>query len=327
MNRQVKKEGVLELSGFEIPCYVLDDGTRVLSGRGMQEALKMVDEPEKGSQTPGTRLIRYLTQKSLKPYIYKDRQVDHFEPLICYKGESKINGYEATVLADIRDAILEARKNIKLSSRQEKIATQCEILMRGFAKVGIIALVDEATGYQYDRERKELQTILKLFVSNEILAWQQAFHLGFYKEIFRLWSIPFTNQNIKRKPLFVGKLTNELVYKNLPKGTFILDKLKSKTPRTEAGNFKYRLHQSLTQDVGRESLKKVIYSIETLAAISDNKEQFRRLVEDRYGQREIHFAEFWDMVETNNPNKPNKPTAFDNLLTGVLNVPPPTKEK
>ena len=327
MNRQVKKEGVLELSGFEIPCYVLDDGTRVLSGRGMQEALKMVDEPEKGSQTPGTRLIRYLTQKSLKPYIYKDRQVDHFEPLICYKGESKINGYEATVLADICDAILEARKNIKLSSRQEKIATQCEILMRGFAKVGIIALVDEATGYQYDRERKELQTILKLFVSNEILAWQQAFHLGFYKEIFRLWSIPFTNQNIKRKPLFVGKLTNELVYKNLPKGTFILDKLKSKTPRTEAGNFKYRLHQSLTQDVGRESLKKVIYSIETLAAISDNKEQFRRLVEDRYGQREIHFAEFWDMVETNNPNKPNKPTAFDNLLTGVLNVPPPTKEK
>lgn len=319
MKRQIKKEGILDLADNKIPCYVLEDGTRVLSGRGMQEALKMVDPVEKGVQRPGTRLTRYLNQKSLKPFIYKEKGQDHYFPLVCYKGETKINGYEATILADICDAVLEARKYIKLSSRQEIIAVQCEILMRGFAKVGIIALVDEATGYQYDREQNELQAILKLFISEEILAWQKAFHLNFYKEIFRLWNVPFTDKNISRKPQFIGKLTNELIYKNLPKGTFILEKLKAKTPKTIGGNFRYRLHQSLTPNVGREALKKVIYSVETLAVVSDSKEQFRRLVEDRYGQREIHFAEFWDIIET---PKIENPTNFDKQLIGLLNVPP-----
>jgi hypothetical protein len=165
-------------------------------------------------------------------------------------------------------------------------------MIKAFAKVGIIALVDEATGYQYEREQNELQVIFKAFISDEILEWQQAFHLSFYKEIFRLWNIPFTAQNIKRKPQFIGHLTNKFVYENLPKGIFVLEKLKQKTPKTVTGNFRYRLHQSLTPDVGREALKKVIYSIEALASVSNNKRQFVKLVEEKYGQKEIPFSEF-----------------------------------
>lgn len=56
---------------------------------------------------------------------------------------------------------LEARKHIKLSKRQEVIANQCEILIRAFAKVGIIALVDEATGYQYDKKDMSYKKFLK----------------------------------------------------------------------------------------------------------------------------------------------------------------------
>ncbi|OFX35847.1 MAG: hypothetical protein A2X08_01090 [Bacteroidetes bacterium GWA2_32_17] len=289
---KVKYEGELPLGNYKIPCYVLEDGTRVLSARAMQNVLKMVDEAEEGKQTAGTRLLRHLNQKSLKPYVYKEKELDHFKPLICYKGESKINGYEATILVDICDGILEARKHIHLSPRQQIIATQCEILVRSFAKVGIISLIDEATGYQYDREKLELQTILKLFISEEILEWQKTFQLSFYKEIFRLWKIPFTPENIKRKPLFIGKLTKELVYKNMPKGYFVFEKLKEKTPKTDSGNYKVRLHQSLTKESGREALLKVIASIETLAAISDSKIKFKRMVQDRYGQREIPFGDF-----------------------------------
>lgn len=68
--REILYEGILDLAGIEIPCYVLDDGTRVLSGRKMQEALKIVDV-EEGKQTAGTRLNRYLEQKTLEPFIYK----------------------------------------------------------------------------------------------------------------------------------------------------------------------------------------------------------------------------------------------------------------
>lgn len=61
--REILYEGILDLAGIEIPCYVLDDGTRILSGRKMQEALKIVDV-EDGKQTAGTRLNRYLEQKN-----------------------------------------------------------------------------------------------------------------------------------------------------------------------------------------------------------------------------------------------------------------------
>jgi hypothetical protein len=40
--------------------------------------------------------------------------------------------------------------------RRSNIADQCEALVRGFARVGIIALVDKATGYQKDRARDAL---------------------------------------------------------------------------------------------------------------------------------------------------------------------------
>lgn len=160
MENKIIKDGVLELTNdVSIDCYVLEDGTRVLSGNGMQLALNMINENEVNPS--GTRLARYLGQTTLKDYLYKGKEQGHYDPIICYRGDQKINGYEATVLVDICDAFLQARKEIKLSTRQEIIAAQCEILIRSFAKVGIIALVDEATGYQYEREQKELQIILK----------------------------------------------------------------------------------------------------------------------------------------------------------------------
>lgn len=290
---KITHEGELNLTDeITLPCYVLMDGTRILSGRGMQNALKLTDADSVNdtAKLSGVELARFIATKWFNSLITKPEMLEHFQPIICYKGQQKINGYEATALVDFCNVLLQARKDDKIKTdRQAIIADQCEILIRSFAKIGIIALVDEATGYQYEREKKELQAILKAFISDEILSWQKTFHDNFYKEIFRLWNIPFTAENIKRKPQFIGRLTNEFVYKNLPKGTFVLDKLKEKTPKTEGGNYRYRLHQSLTPEVGKEALKKVIYSIETLAAISDTKAKFKRLIQDRYGQRELPF--------------------------------------
>ena len=236
----------------------------------------------------------------------------------------KSNGYEATVLIDICDAFLQARKEINLSPRQKIIADQCEILVRSFAKVGLIALIDEATGYQYDREKKELQTVLKALISDEILAYQQQFQLSFYREIFRLWRIPFTPKNIKRKPQFIGHLTNRYVYSNLPKGSFVLDKLRSLTPRTKKGNRAYQFHRHLT-DEGKESLKKVLYTIEALASISQSKEQFDRLVQEKYGQKTLPFDNLDDFYRLDEPKK--KLTSFDNAIEKALGYDPKEKGK
>ncbi|SEI85999.1 P63C domain-containing protein [Dyadobacter sp. SG02] len=284
---KITNEGELNLNGMIIPCYVLEDGTRVLSGRGMQHALKMVDDLDDTKQISGARLSRYLNQKSLKPFIFNNKDVGHFEPIICYKGDSKINGYEATVLADICDGFLEARKQIHLSPRQQIIADQCEILIRGFARVGIIALVDEATGYQYEREKDELQKILRAYISEEILNWQLTFTNAFYKEIFRLRGWDYTASNIKKRPGVVGTYTNQFVYQMLPAG--VIQKLKQNTPKSSSGNYMYRFHQSLTPEVGREHLKNQILVVTTLMSISRSWQEFKDLFARKFGQTAIDF--------------------------------------
>ncbi|WP_424653506.1 P63C domain-containing protein [Capnocytophaga sputigena] len=290
-NHNISHEGILNLGGISIPCYVLQDGTRVLSGRGMQEALKMVDETEDGKQAAGTRLNRYLNQKSLNPFIYKDKKPDHFNPIICYKGTQKINGYEATILADICEAFLEARNSIELSTRQRIIADQCEILIRGFARVGITALVDEATGYQYERERDALQSILKAYINEELLKWQKLFPDMFYYEIFRLNNWDYTVKGIQKRPSVIGRWTNELIYKQLPKG--ILEELKNRTPKSSEGNYTARFFQSLTPDIGHPALTAQIYKVIGLMNISNNwnefKSNFNRMVNRNNGQTEIDF--------------------------------------
>jgi hypothetical protein len=94
--RKITHEGELNLGGNKILCYVLEDGTRVLSGRGMANALKMTDENNK--QSSGIKLGQNLNQKSLKPFVDKEKISGHFEPIICYKGDLKVHGYEATAL-------------------------------------------------------------------------------------------------------------------------------------------------------------------------------------------------------------------------------------
>lgn len=279
MRNKITHEGEIKLGDFSIPCYVLEDGKRVLSGRGMQSALKMVDETPENKKTSGTRLDRFLSQKNLETFLYKDKEVDHYSPIACYKGNQKINGFESHILVDICKAFLEARKDARnnnqpLSSRQEIIANQCEILVIAFAKVGLVALIDEATGYQYEREKDELQRLINAYVAEELRPWTHTFKDTYYREIFRLRGWDFTVSSIKKRPGVVGRWTNMLVYDQLPKG--ILEELKKKTPKNESGNYTARLHQSLTDNIGAPHLKSQLESVTTLMEASDSWDEFIR---------------------------------------------------
>lgn len=305
--KKISHEGSIYLADTEIKCYVLEDGTRVLSGRGMQEALKMVDNFDDGRQVAGQRLQRYLTQTSLNSFLYKDKSEDHYEPLICYKGDAKIHGYEATVLNDICDAFLEARKHIRLSSRQSIIAEQCEILVRGFARVGITALVDEATGYQYEREKEALQVALSAYISDELQKWQKMFPDQFYYEIFRLKGWDYTVNGIKRRPGVIGTWTKELIYKQLPDN--VLEELKSKTPKSESGNYTARFFQSLTPDIGHPALSAQIYKVIGIMNISNDWSEFKlnfNKMTDRVAQSEINFDAVEKNIEESEKKKDSK---------------------
>jgi hypothetical protein len=289
--KEIWYEGELVLHDSVINCYVLRDGTRILSGREMQRALKMVDDVEEGKQTSGARLQRYLGQKSLKEFIFKGKKEGHFNPIECFRGNSKINGYEATILVDLCDAFLEARRSINLSARQKIIADQCEILMRSFAKVGIIALVDEATGYQYEREQDALREIHKKFIAEGLQPYQKQFSNEFYREIFRLKGWPYTVRQIKygERPSVIGKWTKKYVYGAMPLG--ILDALIRKTKRGQDGRLITKLFQHLSQEDGIKALNKQLDSVIILMNVSDNWKQFEKLWNKKFGQQELPFGD------------------------------------
>lgn len=291
---KITHSGQINLGDLKVDCYVLEDGRRVISGLGMQSALKMLDDD---SQPGGSRLTRHLNQKSLEPFLQKAKEQGHLDPIICYKGEQRINGYESYALLDICDAFLEARKHIELGERQKRIAEQCEIIVRSFAKLGLIALIDEATGYQYEREKNELQKLIDIYVSEELRAWQKTFPDIYYKEIFRLRGWDYTVTGIKKRPSVVGRWTNKFVYEQLPPG--VLEELKNKTPKTDAGNYSARFFQSLTEDIGDVHLRSQLQSVITLLQVSDTWEEFitkfKKLEDHRNGQPTIDLGDFDDI--------------------------------
>ena len=269
----------MDLSGVSLPCYVLEDGRRVLSGRGLQEALNMIDV-ESTSQPSGARLDRYLSQKSLEPYIYQGKEQGHYDPVQCLNGTAKLNGFEATILVDLCEAFLKARNEIKLSPRQAIIAKQCEILVTAFAKTGIVALVDEATGYQYDRAKDELAKILGQFIEEDYQKWTRTFPLEFYMEIARLkkWT-PRRRGEGYIWPQVVGHYTNDFVYGRLAPG--ILDELKKKNPSTK-GRRKVKHHQWLTGEIGHPRLMAHLEGLKMIMKFCDTWEQFVERADQEY---------------------------------------------
>lgn len=118
-----------------------------------------------GSESGEQRLAVFFDRLAAKGVDVKDLPARIRNPIrfIPPWGGSVAYGFEAVILADICDAILAARKVPgALHQQQLKIADRCEILMRGFARVGIVALVDEATGYQFDRPNTASSTVRRL---------------------------------------------------------------------------------------------------------------------------------------------------------------------
>lgn len=273
----------LRIGDLEIPCYVLEDGTRVLSGRGMQTALAL-------GQSHGALLRAFLDKDNIKEFINNDLAMALSSPFRFVRpgrGGKLAVGYEATVLPDICDAILEARKEGALTPKQLLIAEQCEILARAFARVGIIALVDEVTGYQDIRSRKALEEILDEFIAKELRKWAKTFPDEFYKELFRLRGWQYVPFSVKR-PGVVGHWTNDLVYDRLAPG--VLDELRRKNPRGSKGRRMQKHFQWLTEDVGHPRLREHLTAVMALMRISTSWRKF-------HGAMQRAFPKYGDPLE------------------------------
>ena len=265
----------LRLANLEIPCYVLDDGRRVLVRRGVVHSLGMKEGT--AAKGGGDRLSKFIDTKALTGFVTPELAEMIMNPIDFVVAGKKAYGYEATILTDLCDAVLEARKAGNLNYQQKHIADQCEILVRGFSRVGIVALVDEATGYQEYRKRNALAEILEKFISKELKKWARRFPFEYYEKIFKLkgWDASDLTPN-SPKPIEVGRITDDLIYKRLAPG--VRDEIKKLTPRNEKGYLAHKLHQRLTDDVGHPKLDKHIGIVMALMDVSPDWSTFMRHV-------------------------------------------------
>jgi P63C domain len=261
----------LKIGDRELECYVLENGTRVLSGRGMQEAIGL-------GKAHGAILKTFLSQDRVKSCIPNDLATAFENPVRFIRpgrGGTPATAYEATILTKLCDAILEGRKRGHFTRRQREIADQCEIVVRALSTVGIIGLVDEVTGYQQVRDREALQKILDKYLTDEWAKWSRTFPNEFYKELFRLKGIKYPAGDGKTtKPSYVGHWTNDIVYSRLAPG--VLATLKVKNPRRGSGFRARKHHQHFTRDYGHPVLKEHLSNVTFLMKTCANDREFKQ---------------------------------------------------
>ncbi len=247
--------GSFKIANTVIPCAVLSDGRRVVIQR---EVVNLLTGNKKGG------LDRYFRASNLSEFVPKrflNKNLDRDVLRFSYNGR-EAHGFEATDLIDICDMYLKARKAGKLLASQKHLADQAEIIIRSFAKIGIIAVIDEATGYQ--KEKNEYQKILQLYIAKEIQPWIQTFDENYYKQLYRLqgWDWDAFKNKRKNHPQYIGKLTNRLIYEKLAPG--VLQELQKINPKDEKGNRKTKHFQRLTENVGYRELLKLLSAVTIL---------------------------------------------------------------
>ncbi len=255
MKKEIPKAthtGELEIGDAVIPCAVLEDGTRLLSQGGFLKAIGRSRTPKARTGATVAEMPAFLAARNLNPFVDKEL-VESTRPIqFRTAGGRTAFGYKAEILPKVCGVFLDAKEAEKLAKTQVHIAKRCQILLRGLAHVGIIALVDEATGYQEIRDRIALQKILDKYLTGEYAKWTKTFPDEFYKQLFRLKKLPYPPTSMKR-PSYVGHWTNDIVYCRLAPG--VLHKLKQMNPRTASGSRRRKHHQHLTRNYGLPELR------------------------------------------------------------------------
>jgi hypothetical protein len=259
-------KNVLNIAGTTIPCAVIQDSQgikRILSENGVTEAILGTRSGaskrlKKSAQGDGAPLPLFVAPARLSQFITKEMLDGPLKPIDYIDGDRVVRGYEASVLGIVCDIWLQARSAGALQSQQLPKAQKAEILARALMQTGIVALVDEATGYQTIRPRDALQAFLEKVIAKELAAWAKKFPDEFYENIYKLkgWTWPGMQKN---RYSVVAHYTRDLVYQRIAPG--LLEELEKKTPMDEKGHRQHKMHQWLTEEIGNPMLAQHLYSL------------------------------------------------------------------
>lgn len=293
-------DGPLQIGDAVLVAAVLPNGKRLLSQGTVLQAIGRSRTPKAGTGgfTTVDDLPFFLQAETLKPFISEELMQSTTPILFRLKNGARTVGYDAMLLPmtcevylKFRDSLLqqvedgdasEKKNATALLKRYKHIIEACDRLTRGLARRGILAMVDDATGYQDDKMRQEIDRIIKTYVAPALAPWAQKFPHEFFRQAYRLLGWSYKPGQTKHSP-YMGKFINKYVFEALPPG--VLEELKRRLPKNEHGNRRAKLWQLLTIDTGIPHLDRQLTADITIMQLSESKKDFEDNWDKLFGQQ------------------------------------------
>lgn len=271
--------GAVDDDAGVISCYVLEDGRRVISRSAALGALAGGEGRRTGGDLEAyVRPLGYRMQQRLNDELIEFRMT----------GVSKQTfGITAEFFLEICKAYVHGRDaGVLTTDRQNTIAIQANAFLAACAGVGLIALIDEATGYQYERAEDALRMKLQLFLEDEMRAWEKTFPDELWTEFGRLtgWE-----GSLQARPKYWGKLVMELVYE--PLDTDVAEWLKANAPTPRHGQ---NYHQWLSGQYGLKKLIEHIWMVIGMARACNTMQELRYRMAEQFGKQPLQIMMFVD---------------------------------
>jgi len=270
-------EGKLKIAGADLDVAVLDNQSRIISHSAVFKAL---GRPIRGTERV-VGIPPFMDAKNLQDLVTDDLASVMNKVEYLGRNGKRQEGYDANILPLVCDLYLQGRANGTITRiNQLATAQKAEILVRSLAKVGINALVDEATGYQDVRVKDALQKILDQYLLQEAKRYEVTFPLELYKQWFRLNGWQWRPENAQKRPGIIGKWTNKYIYSRMAPG--LLDELERKNPKNAKGYREFKHFSFLTDEIGEPKLREFFGGLIALAKASTTWNKYTSLIERAY---------------------------------------------
>lgn len=271
--------GRVSIGKWELHAFNLDNGVRLFDRESFETVLGV-----RRGESPGVQFGKISEHPLMKDHAFAG-SAGVFERPIRFKTiEGVVTvGYDSEELIGLCRFLLKARElGILRNLKELRYAQAAESLVVSLANVGLAALIDEATGFQKDRDRRALQALLDKYLKKEFAAWAKKFPDEFYQEMFRLKGWQWQGMSINR-PQVVGYYTRDIVYARLAPG--IVEELERRNPKDDRGERRGRHHQLLTDDIGHPALAQHLYAVIALMRAASTWKKFCSLIQSAFPRK------------------------------------------
>lgn len=263
----------LTLGSAELETHVLDNTDRVLT---LRSAVLALTGKEHGN------LGEIVGVAPLKPLLDVGLVLGETREFSVPRTQFKGRGITADAFVEICQAYARAYERGALRTRaQQAIALRALLLLAACAKVGLVALIDEATGFQQYRASDDLQVRLQAYLAEHPRDWLKTFPDELWRQLARLTG--YTGPVEKSRPKWWGKVVYEVIYQALDPD--IARVLITQKPSPDAINY----HQWFTEQLGLPVLKRHLDRVVGIAMCCTDVVELRERVALAFRTREVQL--------------------------------------